>query len=434
MQQYARPWMLVPLLALGFVCLTGALRLRRVEYVTAIGGLRRGMASEAYSAGHHNESYEWLDQTRQMFAQGQWRVRYVDYENAPAGRDVNAASPYRWWLGIVALVRHVVSGSPIGPSVEWAALVADPLLLVVVGGLAVIFVARRFGILSAALLSAGLANALPLLPPSSFPGHLTTADFPCSWHFRRAHTPSRDRRWRSWRSRCSAEALVLCCGCRGWNRSLDSVPGEFPVLAGIGVGGLLGAWVSRPGGSGGPSTASEPLPWRVWAFGGAVTSLGAYLIEFFPSHMGSWELHSVHPVLGIAWLGGGGGWLGGSRLQFGGCRARMGLKGIAGSVLAVAALASIPAVLWLTHSPGFFLEDLSTVRLSILPESTSAPSLWSWLLQNGFTPMVWATRFWSACARCSGGRDPSTKSIQYCAACLDRAGSRSGSGIRWLRL
>src|SRR5256885_15769929 len=45
--------------------------------------------------------------------------------------------------------------------------------------------------------------------------------------------------------------------------------------------------------------------WRAWAFGGAVTSLAAYLIEYFPSHLGSWELRAIHPLYGLAWLGGG---------------------------------------------------------------------------------------------------------------------------------
>ena len=43
------------------------------------------------------------------------------------------------------------------------------------------------------------------------------------------------------------------------------------------------------------------------------------------------------------------------------------------------------------HSLGFLAMDLPTMRLSLLPDGPSAPTLWAWLLQNGFTASVWAT-------------------------------------------
>jgi hypothetical protein len=89
-----RPWRIVPLLALGFFILTSAIRIHRIEYVS---GVAAGPADGAASTprliipGHRSDSFEWLDQTLQMFAKGEWRIRRVDYENAPYGREVNSA-------------------------------------------------------------------------------------------------------------------------------------------------------------------------------------------------------------------------------------------------------------------------------------------------------------------------------------------------------
>src|SRR5471030_1697081 len=96
-----------------------------------------------------------------MFAQGELRVRHVDYENAPRGREVTSPSPYRWWLGLVAYLDHSLSGRPLGMSVERAALYADPLLqaILVLGASA--FVAWRFGGFAAALVSLGLVGLFP---------------------------------------------------------------------------------------------------------------------------------------------------------------------------------------------------------------------------------------------------------------------------------
>ena len=168
-------WVAIPLGAFGFLIWTNVLRVQRVENVSKIGE-RSGTApaiDAAAPAGrsswqprlivpeHDNTSYEWLDQTRQMFARREWRVRHIDYENAPFGREVSAASPYRWWLGTLAWLDHAVSGRPAGWSVERAALIADPLLHLLLLGAATVFVAWQFGAFPAALLSMGLAAVFP---------------------------------------------------------------------------------------------------------------------------------------------------------------------------------------------------------------------------------------------------------------------------------
>ncbi|MEO7412696.1 MAG: hypothetical protein ABIZ81_05005, partial [Opitutaceae bacterium] len=131
--------MIAPLCACGFLVWTNIERARRVDAVTNTdreGAVADAASPTGYADGkrwlivpeHNNRSYQWISETQQMLARDEWRLRHVDYENAPFGREVHAASPYRWWLGLVAWLEHVISGRPLGLSVERAALWADPLL------------------------------------------------------------------------------------------------------------------------------------------------------------------------------------------------------------------------------------------------------------------------------------------------------------------
>ena len=123
---------------------------------------------------------------------------------------------------------------------------------------------------------------------------------------------------------------------------------------------------------------------RTWAMAGAVTCVATHLLEFFPTYMGGWELRAVHPVLGLAWIGGGelvalaAAWIEGGRLK-GGVRAA------AAWVLAAAAFASLPAAVWISHNRGLVTVELPSMQLSLLPGTVAAPNLWSWILQNGIT-------------------------------------------------
>jgi hypothetical protein len=398
-------WLAALILALVFLIWTSWARIERISYVSGLFDWS-GESSSSFgipaSEGawtprliipeHNNSSYEWLDQTRQMFARDEWRVRHIDYENAPFGRDVFAASPYRWWLGLIAGVDHAALGHPLGESLERAALVADPLLLclVILGTGA--FVARRFGAVSAAILSLAMVACFPFaaqfLPGA--PDDQGFAGILGIWsiltlvvglrvlHSGAPAAASRARRW------------FCAAGVVGGLGLWANVGKEVPILAGLALGALVAAWVSRIYNRG-ASILQEVGPlWRTWAFSGTVTAFLAYLIEFFPSHMGSWELRAVHPLLGLAWLGAGegvaqaSGWIQGTR------SGRSGRNWIVG-VLALIAIGGIPLTLWLTHSWGFLAVELPAMHLARLPDVAGAPNLKEWIRRDGFTPIVWAT-------------------------------------------
>ena len=400
-----RVWVVVPVCACAWLAWSWHVRVQRVEYVSSLVGRARPVdvpdagSPTGYADGQreliiperNESSFHWIAQTQQMFARGEARVRQVDYENAPFGREVRSASPYRWWLGLVAWLDHALSGRPLGMSVERAALMADPVLQVLLVAVAAAVVARLLGRFSAALLSVGLAAAFPFA--SGFlPGMpdqrglagicalgsilaLLAGMNPAPAAAGEGRGASEGRRARLW---------FALAGVAGGLGMWVSVPTQVPVTAGLFMGALLSAWI--PGGGREPGA----YPWRTWAFSGGATVLAAYLAEYFPGHMGSWRLESVHPLYGLAWI------CGGELLA----RAESWIKGARpartpGDVLAVAlcsaGVAAVPVVMWRTGDPGFLSRDLPWARLSSLPGGPVAASLWALVRRDGPTLTVWAT-------------------------------------------
>jgi hypothetical protein len=380
-----RSWIFVPVAALLLLAIFSVLRARRIERLSTFSGSSAGLAA-AHSwkptlilPGHPNPGYEWLDETLVMMRTGTARIRQVDYENHPFGHPESSGSPYRWWLGALAGLWHIVVGSGLGASVEAAALGADPILLALgVVAVALLF-SRRLGAASACFASAALValypfagefipgaptdlglallvallSVIPLLPAGAALRGSSSRDF----------------------------ALAGMAGGLGlWiNASVQA-----PIVLGIGMGALLSVFTYGP--ADGEARSGAASLWRLWSLVGAATCLGAYLLEYFPSHLASWELRVNHPAYGIFWLG-----MGEIIAMAFAPASRRPLSRIAALVLAGTALLSVPAVLYFTHGLGFFSKDPPHMHLVQIPDGPIAVSLWAWLLQNGFTPAVWAT-------------------------------------------
>ncbi len=403
-----RAWIVVPLLALGFLIWSGSQRVQRIHYVTtAVSG--DAVVSTASPTGYaggirdlivpeqNYDSCQWIVQTQQMLAQREWRVRQIDYENAPVGREVFTPSPYRWWLGLVAGIDHAVSGRPLGQSVERAALLADPLLHILLLLGSVLFTAWRFGTLPAALLAVGVtilfpfaAGFLPGIPDDKTLSRacallsllmLLAGTRPA----RGAGAPAGAERPSPWLTARWFFAAGVAGGFGLW----ISVADQVPVILGIAVGAVLAAGVLQRDRKAAPTRILSPTDWLAWSLGGAASSLGFYLVEYYPTHLGSWRLQVIHPLYSLAWLGLGVGlmlltaWLRGEGT---GRRIRTG----AGAALAVASLAALPLVTWKSHTTGFLATDVWSFRLARLPGSADATSLWAWLGHDGLSPMVWA--------------------------------------------
>jgi hypothetical protein len=396
--QFSRnTWILVLLCAVGFTGWSGYMRMQRASYVT---NTDRGDAvadvnsPTGYAGGKrwlivpesNSSSYQWISETQQMLAARKWRVRHIDHENAPAGRDIWSASPYRWWLGFLARCDHVISGRPLGIAVERVALWADPLVHLLLLLSATVFVARQFGSMPGALVAVGLATLFPLagtfLPAAPDDRGLVSGVI--LWSV----LPLIAGVARAGRSARSIRLMFLVAGSAGGIGLWIAAQQQVLVLAGIGAGGLVAAWVGARCGSE-KSGDAPPLPWRAWALAGAATSMLAWLAEFFPSHLGM-RLEGNHPLYGLAWIGAGE-LLSRAEQFFRHGREFWSARQLIALTLAAIALAALPIAMAIGGTHTFLSTDMANLRLSFLPDGVIAKSLSAWIARDGFNATVAAT-------------------------------------------
>jgi hypothetical protein len=388
-----RAWLLIPICCVVFMGWVDHVRLHHVKFVSNVAKdeARVNAASPTgYADGkrwlivpeHNNPTYQWIEETQLMAAKGDWRVRSVDYENAPFGREVHSASPYRWWLVFLAWLDRGISGRPFGLSLEHSALFADPLLQLFLLISSAIFVARRFGAFPAALLSLGLATVFPfgaaLLP--GIANDFGLAQICALWSILFVVAGAVSRR--------SMRALFIAGGCAGGAGLWLSAAGETPVIVGVAVGAVLAALVAGRA-TATPTTGHDVPPWRAWAVGGALSSFAAYLVEYFPSHMEP-QFRVNYPLYSLAWLG-----LGEILWRFASWMRRRGpLGGVRGGsmwLLSAAAVASLPVALVKSGNGEFLAGDLLSTRLTNLPDGAVASSLSDWISRGGASGALAAT-------------------------------------------
>lgn len=386
------------LLALGFTVWTDARRIVRLAHIAElsrgdsqpdpasptgyVGGVRERVLPD-----HDGRSHEWIAQTQQMLATGDWRVRRIATENAPQGRESHAASPYRWWLGALALLDHTLTGTPHGLAVERAALYADPLLHCLLLIAATLFSRRHFGSLAA--ITAALGGAL-LFPFAArfFPGApddsaletilaiASLLPLLAGWFSISQPAPVAAT------SRASGKWFVLA-GIFGGLGCWVNPASQVLVIGGVILGALGAEWLRRD------AAPVIPAPWRAWSLAGGLTVLLASLLEFYPDHLGGWELRAVHPLYGLAWMGAGecvvqaAGWMRARRLAWKSPSALAALLGLL-------ALLALPFALYRTGNPGFLAVDGLFFRLVNQP-GAMGPSLAGWIRTGGFTAVVWST-------------------------------------------
>lgn len=250
------------------------------------------------------DGYHWVMQTQQMIANGEWRVRHVDYDNAPRGREVHWDSPLHWWLAAVAWAEHVATGKPWEVSVEHAATYAMPWLLGIFAIVVVPLTARRFGAWPASLLALGLVTVAPFsseFAAGSFDHHgiaascaLLTVLFLLAGGAGSAKATEA----------VSAKRWFIASGVAGAAGLWINAATQIPVLAGVGAGALLATGRLARFTTENPDDQPNSALWRVWGFAGGVASLAFYLVEYFPFHLGL-RLEVNHPLYSLAWVGAG---------------------------------------------------------------------------------------------------------------------------------
>jgi hypothetical protein len=288
----------------------GVARLRTVEKISAVSFSETQPGSVSVSPGTREESLIlphssidarwWVIHARQMLREGEWRIRSTALDNAPEGREVHWSSLLLWVLSGLAWIRSIGTGQPAWHFTADAALAVGPLLMAVFF-LGLVLVARRtFGLVPALLyllalltsnavlrtfqlgeadhhgivLALASGSVLCLLAGGS--GFAKKGDLVAEWWFATAGL-------------LGAAALWV------------SASTALPILAATGLGGLVAGCLRSN------ATAQAPLRprlWLHWAGWGCAGSIGFYLLEYFPRHMGL-RLEVNHPLYAMAWLGGG---------------------------------------------------------------------------------------------------------------------------------
>ena len=374
-------WILALAAALGFVAADGAARMRAIQLLTDT--RMPGSAPSAddpesptgYALGVRNlvlpnigvDGYHWILQTQQMLAGDGARIRWVDYDNAPHGREVHWSSSFRWWLAALAGLHSKASGEPSAISVERVAPYAGTLLLVVILLAATPLVAWRFGALPAAL----FALALPAVHPfyelfgTGAPDHhgmaaafgmlavLFLVAGGAGWLIL-PHAGAKEPAHRAWLpDRRSARRWFLASALAGGAGLWVSASTTVPVLIGIGLGAVAAGLCAR--GARHDAESFDPTLFRVWGAAGFCSSIAFYLLEYFPSHFGI-RLEVNHPFYALAWLGAGD-WL---------CRVCRWLQGgrwtesrrdLLGAIAGLLAMAILPACLALARERTFLVSD-----------------------------------------------------------------------------
>jgi hypothetical protein len=273
--------------------------------------------------------------------------------------------------------------------VESAALYAGPLLHGVAFVLLTAFVAWQFGALPAALFGVGLVTFFPLaarfLPGVPDPLELARVCGVAGLLVFLAglHHAERRPRW------------FALAGVLGGLGAWFDVSMQLVLVAGLASGGLLALGLGRAAPEKNPGGIA-PRAWRIWSVTGAVTVLAAYLLEYYPDHLGEWHWEAIHPVDALVWLAVGEllAWTTTWR------NARNGAGKIPTGValLLAAACAAGPVILSWSGSRVVLARNLAALRLTDQPDGIVAANLWRWLARDGASAAVWTTLFPAAAA------------------------------------
>lgn len=255
----------------------------------------------------------WVLHTEQMLQRQDWRVRFTELDNYPNGREVHWSSLLMWALAAVAWILSLGTGRPAVEFVAEAAVWVGPVLLVVfLGGFSALVI-RRFGWLAGTFFATVVLTSFPVTRMfqageadhhglvicfaaaavfSLFAGGLGFAmDHPKNSPPNPAGPPAtRSVRW--W---FVVSGVFAACGL--WISAATMIP----VLVGTGIGVLVSTFLARKCGA---RVTHHPELWTLWGFVGCCASLGFYLLEYFPGHLGL-RLEVNHPVFAMGFFGAG---------------------------------------------------------------------------------------------------------------------------------
>jgi hypothetical protein len=294
-------WLALVAVAVGLLAIMNARRIARIEWTSSQAPIAATdtATSTGYAHGTRglllpvgsNTSQPWIMDVQKLAATGAWSAASVDYDNAPEGRPVHGAAPYRWWLRLVAAAEPLSGGQ----AVERAALHADPVLHLLLCAGAGLFAAWRFGAVAGGLLALGTAvmfSHAQVFSPGQPDDHglfLATNLAGLLLLF---------AGWQTAGQRAARFWLGAAGAAGGFGLWLDA-GSQLAVLAAWLIGGIAAICTSGRT----PGTSGAPLPWRSWAAGGTIVALAGWLSEGRPGGLTGLNLDRNHPLLVLAWFG-----------------------------------------------------------------------------------------------------------------------------------
>ncbi len=377
-------WWILLLAALAVLWLATDRRMERVEAITdsptwSVDAPKRDADSPTgyeqgqrrlITPGHHGPSLTSIIEAQSSVEQGAWRIRHINYDAAPDGRDIERTSAYRWWLISVGWLYGTIQGEPLGYSIERGALIADPILLALLLVCGAVYSARYIGSFAAIGFTIGGLCIFPLsanFQPGAPDPHSLAWLLALGSLLPLFASPERTGN----RRRAHFIAAGVIGGLGLWN----DAPSQAPLLLATFVGAVCYEFVrSRRSAEQSPSAPSH---WRAWALAGAATTLAASLFEFAPDHL-SGSLDAVNPMHAVIW------WGMGEAAVAAEIFSRQGRQGFNGRslallILAVLAIACWPVVGVLSESGSLLASDSYARELANHPSGGSELSLGAWL-------------------------------------------------------
>jgi len=259
------------------------------------------------------DGYVWNRLASHLGEDGRLRMRATDFDNAPTGREVHWNSGFAWYLRGLGLLRQsVVPQESLRTCVARMSIWANPILIALLIPLLAGLTAWRFGWLAGSTIAIGVIAApgfyegfLPAYPDhhgliaAALLGTILGIVWAGAGWVKPGASP-RDLLPGDLRTARQGMWISALFGAAGFWISAIS---QAMIMAGIGVGALLAAWVFASGLKKQEKACFHPELWKLWGRVGALATLGFYLLEYFPSAP-VLRLEVNHPLYAIAWWGG----------------------------------------------------------------------------------------------------------------------------------
>ena len=258
------------------------------------------------------DGYVWNRHAEHLGENGDWRSRFTDMDNAPEGREIHWNSAFAWYLRALGEFHSHFSGDTLRNSIFRMSIWANPLLLIVALALFATLSARRFGPLCGSVLAIGMITTASFyegfLP--AYPDHhgitafaLMGIIFGIAWAGAGWVQKSDGTAFIIPTSLKQARHGMIFSGISAASALWISGLSAAVIAVGVGMGAILSVWIC---GKKAKSEGSDYHPelWKTWAITTALGSLGFYIFEYFPNHIGM-RLEVNHPFYALAWLGGG---------------------------------------------------------------------------------------------------------------------------------